>query len=478
MNLAQPSLVLAPKTALHNGRYVIEQVLGKPGGFGITYLARDVTLENEVAIKEYLPRDLAGRGTDGMSVVPHTSGDAQLFDFGKQEFLQETRTVANFNHANIVRVRDFFEAHGTAYMVMDYYHGQTLGEYLARKGSLSEATAVRLMLPLLDALHVVHQAGILHRDIKPANIYLAQTHSGGARPILLDFGAARVAVGERSRSLSVILTEGFAPFEQYFRRGKQGPWTDVYACAATLYFAVTGQKPPDGAERASADTLVPPDRVVAGISASFSQALMDALAVRPEQRTGSAHAFQARLMGEEPVPGAAHLDPVVPEAEQQQVMHAPQAIDPLKAKYQGVRGWLLFFCVSLTILGPLWTLINLVGGWVVAEDVILYVVGYELLLVVDTLLSMALIVLSFRAGLWLWQVKSGAVQKAKQYLKIVLGYQGLTLVLLLTFGAVNDVTDAVAADAIVGFVQGLIFFGIWFSYLNTSKRVQYTYAEV
>jgi serine/threonine protein kinase len=150
-----------------------------------------------------------------------------------------------------VRVRQFFSAHGSAYLVMDYYQGLSLAEYLARQpdGRLPEAKALGLMQPILDGLRAVHAEGFLHRDIKPANIYLARTPSGGARPILLDFGAARQSVGERSRSLSVLVTDGYAPFEQYSRKGRQGPWTDVYAAAAVLYRVLTGETPPPTPER-------------------------------------------------------------------------------------------------------------------------------------------------------------------------------------------------------------------------------------
>ncbi|MCG6861053.1 MAG: protein kinase [Chromatiaceae bacterium] len=156
----------------------------------------------------------------------------------------EARTLARLDYPNIVRVRQFFEANGTAYLVMDYYEGISLAEHLEKlgqNGRLSEDSAKRLVLPILDGLRTVHAKGFLHRDVKPQNIYLAHTDSGGVRPILLDFGAARQAMGERSRSLSVVVSAGYAPFEQYHRKGSQGPWTDICAAAAVLYRAVTGK---------------------------------------------------------------------------------------------------------------------------------------------------------------------------------------------------------------------------------------------
>jgi serine/threonine protein kinase len=211
-------LVLPYRTVL-NGQFVVGKVLGKPGGFGITYLGWDINLETLVAVKEYLPRDYAGRDADHASVMAHSHEDASLFRFGLEQFLQEARTLARFDHPNVVRTRSFFEQHGTAYLVMDYLQGVNLAEYLlARGGRLTEQQASEIMMPIIDGLQEVHAKGFLHRDIKPQNIYV----TSNGRPILLDFGAARQAMGERSRSLSVVLTPGFSPYEQYHRRGEQG----------------------------------------------------------------------------------------------------------------------------------------------------------------------------------------------------------------------------------------------------------------
>ncbi|POZ52300.1 serine/threonine protein kinase [Methylovulum psychrotolerans] len=288
--LRRGPLVLPHRTLLQ-GQYLLGAVLGKPGGFGITYLAFDTRLETLVAIKEYLPRDLAGRETGTFTVSPHSQDDGQLFRFGLEQFLSEARTLAKFDHAHVVRVRNVFEENGTAYLVMDYYEGISLAQYLEKKGQLAEQTAVDIMMPILDGLREVHHKGFLHRDIKPQNIYI--THDG--RPILLDFGSARVAMGEHSNTLSVVLTPGYAPFEQYHRKGEQGPWTDIYACAAVLYQMLTGQIPPEAPERAEYDSLIAPKTLVPSLSAPLNQAIIDGLAVKARGRPQTARDFQERL---------------------------------------------------------------------------------------------------------------------------------------------------------------------------------------
>ena len=292
-SLKRGPLVLAHRTLLHNGQYLVGKVLGKPGGFGITYLALDTRLETRVAIKEYLPRDLAGRDAGQATISAHSSEDGEFFRYGLTQFLQEARTLARFDHANIVRVRNFFEENGTGYLVMDYYDGVTLADHLSQQpqGKLPEKTAVGILMPILDGLREVHAKNFLHRDIKPQNIYLTT----GNRPILLDFGAARQAMSERSRSLSVVLSEGYAPYEQYHRRGEQGPWTDIYASAAVLYHAVAGEPPPPATERVHKDEL---EFNALGVSKSLGIALRSGLAVDHKNRPQTMAEFQALLLGD------------------------------------------------------------------------------------------------------------------------------------------------------------------------------------
>ena len=278
-------------TRLHSGEYLVGKVLGKPGGFGITYLAWDTRLDIKVAIKEYLPFQIAARASDGTSVSIHTQDYMPDFEFGLEKFLEEAKTLAQFRHPNIIRVMNFFRENGTAYMVMDYLEGESLAEYLVRVGKLTGPDAVALFLPLLDGLSHMHAKNVLHRDIKPSNIYL--THEGQA--ILLDFGSARQMLRERSKSLTAVVTPGFAPWEQYHRKGNQGPWTDVYACAATLYFMLTGVVPPDGGERAIADDMESIDELLPDIEESVSHALSQALLINIEERTQTADLLRQDL---------------------------------------------------------------------------------------------------------------------------------------------------------------------------------------
>ena len=288
---ARQSSLLLPRGALLRQEYLIGNILGSPGGFGITYLGYHRKLDRKVAVKEFLPRSIAGRGLDGRSVE---AADAAVFSAGLEQFLREARLLAKFSHANIVRIIDFFEENATAYLVMEYYSGVTLVEHIDRSGGrLSEQAALALLLPVFDGLREVHGHGILHRDIKPQNIYI--TDEG--RPILLDFGAARQTVEALSQGFSLLVTPGFAPVEQYDRQGRQGPWTDVYGCAATLYYMLTGFAPPDALSRMSNDSFHP-EYELQQHSPGLLQALVKGLAVLPEDRLPSIAALQACLTGE------------------------------------------------------------------------------------------------------------------------------------------------------------------------------------
>ncbi|MGE0559379.1 MAG: protein kinase [Burkholderiales bacterium] len=269
--------------------YRLTAVLGA-GGFGMTYLAWDSNLEKKVAIKEYLPGDLALRALDG-SVVPVSTDHQHDYSWGLERFIQEARTLARFSHPHIVRVSRYFEANGTGYMVMDYEDGEPLNQLLKRMPRPDEAELRRIVLPLLDGLAAVHAEKFLHRDIKPGNIFMR----ANGTPVLLDFGAARAA-GGATRSLTAVLTPGFAPLEQYATDGKQGPWTDIYAMGGVLYRAVTDKNPPDAVSRLQGDTLKEGLAAAAGrYGAPLLRAIEWAMAIKPEMRPQSVAEWKAAL---------------------------------------------------------------------------------------------------------------------------------------------------------------------------------------
>ena len=260
--------------------YRIDGVLGQ-GGFGITYLATDVNLNSRVAIKEYLPQEIAFRSSD-RSVSPNASRHRDRYQRGLESFLVEARTLASFRHPSIVRVARFFEAHRTAYMVLEYEKGSSLKAWWPQHHqTVGEKGLVELLLPLFDGLAVLHASGVLHRDIKPDNI---QVRADDGRLVLLDFGSAGQAVAVADQA-AVVITPGYAPPEQY-GLGEQGPWTDLYALGATLYWLVAGKKPPD-AETRLADPHAYKRAVEAGrerYGEAFLRAIDWALALEPKDR--------------------------------------------------------------------------------------------------------------------------------------------------------------------------------------------------
>ncbi|MFN7937685.1 MAG: serine/threonine-protein kinase [Bryobacteraceae bacterium] len=299
-------LHLRPRTELH-GQYLVGKVLGH-GGFGITYLGWDLNLERKIAIKEYLPSGVAVRTGLNSDVMPFSGEMRKDFEYGLERYLDEARTVARFQtHPSIVSVLNFFRANGTAYLVMEYLEGATLERFLdSNHGKTTIDMMLTVMVPVMDALHTVHQQGILHRDISPDNVYITRTWAVK----VLDFGAARYALGQKSRNLSVILKEGYAPVEQYHSKGHQGPWTDVYAVAATIYRGLTGKTPPASLDRMQADELESLSALGVEISDVQQQAILQALAVQPDRRFATMEAFKLAITGMAPavpVPAPAPL---------------------------------------------------------------------------------------------------------------------------------------------------------------------------
>lgn len=300
--------------------YDIEGLLGV-GGFGLVYRARDAVLQRTVAIKEYLPSTLALRGDRG-EVILRSPTHEEPFALGLRSFINEARLLARFDHPSLVKVFRFWEAQGTAYMVMPCYEGPTL--YDARRaleGPPDEAWLRALMDPLLGALDCLHREQVYHRDVAPDNILVVHDPDAplGMRPVLLDFGAARRVITENSQALTAILKPSFAPIEQYAETSqlRQGPWTDLYGLAAVLHYCITGRTPVPATARAVHDDL-PVLRQMAGALAQdfgrhYSPALLGtidrALGVRPDARPASVTEWRDALLAE-PAAEVSALGPV------------------------------------------------------------------------------------------------------------------------------------------------------------------------
>lgn len=280
--------------------FKLEKVLGQ-GGFGITYLALDMNLMQHVAIKEYYPREFANRDSTFTIQAVGNSEDKDTFAWGLKRFLDEARVLAQLSHPNIISIKRFFEAHGTAYLVMEFCDGKPFDEIIRDHGPLSESELNGILFPLLDGLEHVHEKAFLHRDIKPANIFIKRNGS----PVLLDFGAAKNEMTTHSKSVTSLATAGYAPFEQYSTKGKQGTWSDIYGLAATIYRSISGVKPQDAPGRMLEDTLVPAADLLKGkFSPSLLMALDKALSIRPEARPQTIAEFR-KLIKDQTVLAAA-----------------------------------------------------------------------------------------------------------------------------------------------------------------------------
>jgi serine/threonine protein kinase len=302
---------LLPGTRLDE--FEIIRVLGA-GGFGIVYLALDHVLLRQVAIKEYMPTALAGRGRGAMVSV-RSAALAETFAMGLESFFSEARMLASFDHPSLVKVHRFWKANGTAYMVMPYYAGQTLKEARgAMSGPPDEAWLRASIEPLLGAIDLLHGQGIYHRDIAPDNILLLPD----GRPVLLDFGSARRVIGDRTQSLTAILKPNFAPVEQYADEAgmRQGPWTDLYALGATMHFVLTGQAPTPAVLRAVRDALpalsAPDGPPFPGVPASVLATIDWAMALAPEDRPQSVASVRQALCGEIVPPPPSVRHPALP----------------------------------------------------------------------------------------------------------------------------------------------------------------------
>ncbi|MDR1532983.1 MAG: protein kinase [Clostridiales bacterium] len=278
---AQENTGVLPMGMMLMGKYVVGKVLGR-GGFGITYLAYDVAADKKVAIKEYFPDSLSYRVPGTASISSYTGEKKVFYETGSEKFYSEAKMLSRFNgNDNIINVIEFFYDNNTAYYVMEYVDGVDLKKYIAQHGGkLPYEEVIRVITPILYALIIVHSMDVLHRDISPDNIYITKT--GGVK--LLDFGAARQVLGEQSNSLSVILKQGFAPVEQYKKRGSHGPWSDIYSLGATIYYALTGKPPEESINRTEHDDLQMPSQLGIKLPPAFEQILRKMLAVKPENR--------------------------------------------------------------------------------------------------------------------------------------------------------------------------------------------------
>lgn len=272
-----------------------------PGGFGVTYLARDMRFERDVAIKEYFPAEFAYR--DGSTTIrSSTRGNNQnFFEQGKRYFLDEARTLAKFRHEHIVRVLNLFEQFNTAYMVLEFEEGESFKSWLRSLGRRpTQRELDDIMIPLLAALDVVHAKGMFHRDIAPDNVIIRPT----GKPVLIDFGAARHFVREYSHTLGAIVKHGYSPPEQYTLDTKlQGAWSDIYSLSATIYSALMGEPPEEASRRQLNDTLLPIEQRLAPAvrdlyRPAFFTALNAGLALRPKERPQTVAAFRALLEGQ------------------------------------------------------------------------------------------------------------------------------------------------------------------------------------
>jgi serine/threonine protein kinase len=312
------------------GEFELRGLLGV-GGFGIVYLAFDHALEREVAVKEYMPASLAGR-TQSMHVSLRSQADAESFALGLRSFVNEARLLARFDHPSLLKVLRFWEANGTAYMAMPVMRGRTIKEVRAALTAPPDERWLRTVLdPLLGAVEKLHSEGVYHRDIAPDNVQIEPD----GHPVLLDFGAARRVISDKSQTLTAILKPSYAPIEQYAEAGavKQGPWTDLYALGATLHFLLLGRPPAPATTRAihdEASALTP--EACPGCSDDFLLMVDWMLSPRPIDRPQSVAALREVLDGRQRPP-LRRLGDAAPMSQRQggvgeRTVRVPQASAP------------------------------------------------------------------------------------------------------------------------------------------------------
>jgi len=282
--------------------YTIKEVLGQ-GGFGITYHAHDRNLDRDVAIKEYLPTPFAYRHQD-YSVKPLTGDHRENFAWGLDSFLKEAQTLAKFKHDNIVQVHSVFEKNNTAYMVMDYEHGENLSTVYKTQSTIDQNFFEKVFFPIFEGLVEIHNFGFIHRDIKPANIYIRENQT----PVLIDFGSARQTSQQQTGEMTTLVSQGYTPLEQYSANyGDQGPWSDIYALAASIYEGIVGKKPDESLSRSACLLRSKPDTIqrlsttdYPGFTQPFLDAVLVGLELEPEKRPQNLDDWMAVFRSEKP----------------------------------------------------------------------------------------------------------------------------------------------------------------------------------
>lgn len=303
-----PDGIALPCGTILMGNFIVGRVLGK-GGFGITYLAYDVKYGKIIAVKEYFPIEFAVREPNGTGITVRDRKSAEMFRHGAEKFYNEASFVSRFSgNPNIVKVYQFFYENNTAYFTMEYLTGMTLKDYVIRCGTVAAGQAVNIADKVADALCTVHSENILHRDVSPDNIMLCR--DGSVK--LLDFGAARQVFPEGSQLLSVILKPGFAPLEQYMKKGKQGGWTDIYSLGASIYYALTKQIPEDPQNRFEDDSDMENNKY--NIQSDLWAVIYKSMMIRYADRYQTAAEFIEALAGVPIRRQEVKIPKVIPEA--------------------------------------------------------------------------------------------------------------------------------------------------------------------
>lgn len=362
---------LVPGTVL-NKKFLVGAVIGQ-GGFGITYIGRDLLLDIRVAIKEYYPNGFVTRNTKVSAEVTDTTrkGNDGSFEKGKENFLKEAKILAKFSgEPGIVSVRDFFEENNTAYIVMEYLEGEDLKAHLKKHGRISPERTLELMLPIMKSLEKIHEQGLIHRDISPDNIRLCEN---GAK--VLDFGAARQMSSAAQNSLSVMLKPGYAPYEQYYSNGEQSGWTDIYALCATMYSCITGITPDEAPARMLKDTVKAPSALGITVNPVWEETLMKGLSVKREDRYETigelARGFQGERAGTRyegptlPNPERPHLENPSEESEhnplEERLITTEETVPAEPSSEQGNGGTIFRYVIALVVIALLGVAIALGG---------------------------------------------------------------------------------------------------------------------